>query len=228
MRLLLHDRRLARPDERVSRRDRHPADTYAFLGYPVLQAADILIYRADLVPVGDDQLPHLEITREIVRRFNNLIGQIFPEPQPKLTASARLMGLDRRKMSKSYGNAIYLSDPSEVLAEKVMSMITDPQRARRTDPGRPDYCNVHTYYEAFAPEKADEVAEKCRSAAWGCRDCKGALADRMNQVLEPIRERREAAVADTAELDRILAQGADRARQEADQTMRLVHDALGF
>jgi len=203
-------------------------NTYAFLGYPVLQAADILIYRADLVPVGDDQLPHLEITREIARRFNNLVGPVFPEPQPKLTRSARLLGLDRRKMSKSYGNAIYLSDAPEVLSEKVMNMITDPQRARRTDPGRPDYCNVHSYYEVFAPEMADEVAEKCRAAAFGCRDCKKALAERMGDILAPIRERREAAIADVATLDALLAAGADRARREADETMRLVHDALGF
>ena len=203
-------------------------NTYAFLGYPVLQAADILIYRADLVPVGEDQLPHLEITREIARRFNALIGRVFPEPQAKLTESARLLGLDRRKMSKSYGNAIYLSDSAEALTEKVMGMITDPQRARRTDPGRPDYCNVHSYYEAFAPEAADEVAGKCRAAAFGCTDCKAALAERMNQSLTPIRQRRQAAIADTARLDRILADGADRARTEAGQTMRLIHDALGF
>ena len=203
-------------------------NTYAFLGYPVLQAADILVYRADLVPVGEDQLPHLEITREIARRFNNLVGQVFPEPQAKLTRSARLLGLDRRKMSKSYGNAIYLGEAPEAVTGKVMNMITDPQRARRSDPGRPDYCNVHSYYQAFAPELAEEVAEKCRNARWGCRDCKKLLAERINRFLDPIRRRRQAAIADTARLERVLADGAERARDATRRTMELVHEALGF
>lgn len=214
--------------EQLQELEAKEVNTYAFLGYPVLQAADIMVYRADLVPVGEDQLPHLEITREICRRFNGLVGEVFPEPQPKLTRSARLLGLDRRKMSKSYGNAIYIGDSAEVVREKVMSMITDPQRARRTDPGRPDYCNVHAYYGIFAPDQAAEVAEKCRSAAWGCRDCKKALAQRMNQALAPIRERRQAAIADPARLEALLAAGAGRARIETAETMRRVHDALGF
>jgi tryptophanyl-tRNA synthetase len=214
--------------EQLQELEAKEVNTYAFLGYPVLQAADILIYRADLVPVGEDQLPHLEITREITRRFNALIGPVFPEPQSKLTRSARLLGLDRRKMSKSYGNAIYLGDAPEVLTQKVLSMISDPKRPFRRDPGHPDECNVHSYYAIFAPDEAPTVAEQCRKAEIGCQDCKRALAERMNAVLAPIRDRRQAAIADVPALERLLAKGAERAREETDTTMRLVHDALGF
>ncbi|MDP6379941.1 MAG: tryptophan--tRNA ligase, partial [Phycisphaerae bacterium] len=150
---------------------------YAFLGYPVLQTADIVVYKADTVPVGEDQLPHLEIAREIVRRFNNLVGkEILVEPLPKLTQSPRLLGLDGRKMSKSYGNQIDIADEPEVIEKKVATMFTDPERKRRTDPGRPERCNVHTYYDVFCPADCDDVAQKCRSAEWGCTDCKRRLA----------------------------------------------------
>jgi len=203
-------------------------NTYGFLGYPVLQAADILLYRAHAVPVGEDQLPHIELTREIARRFNSLFGEVFPEPEAKITRTSRLLGLDRRKMSKSYGNTIALADAPEAVREKVMGMITDPQRARRTDPGRPDYCNVHAYYEAFAPELAEEVAEGCRTAGIGCRDCKGRLAEILVETLRPIRERREALLADDEALEAILEAGRKRASDEARATLAAVHRGLGF
>jgi len=203
-------------------------NTYAFLGYPVLQAADILLYRASLVPVGHDQLPHLEITREIARRFNSVVGEVFPEPQAKLTEVPRLLGLDRRKMSKSYGNAVDLADEPEEIRKKIMSMITDPQRARRTDPGRPDYCNAHSYYEAFLPDEAPDVAEKCRTAAIGCVDCKKRLAEGLGDMLYPIRERRNQLLESGNELDGIIEQGTEAAHEKAEKTMTAVHEALGF
>ena len=206
-------------------------NNYAFLGYPVLQAADILMYRADAVPVGDDQLPHVEITREIARRFNNMIGPVFPEPQSKLVENAegqRLLGLDRRKMSKSYGNAIYLRDDADTVKTKVMGMVTDPQRKRKSDPGRPDYCNVHTFYRLFAPDLAEDVAEKCRGALWGCVACKAQMADRLNRFLDPIRQRRAELTGDPSRMDAILARGAEKAGEVAAETMVKVHEALGF
>jgi tryptophanyl-tRNA synthetase len=203
-------------------------NTYAFLGYPVLQAADILLYRASLVPVGDDQLPHLEITREIARRFNNVVGQVFPEPQAKLTETPRLLGLDRRKMSKSYGNAVGLADEPEEIRSKIMDMITDPQRARRSDPGRPDYCNAHSYYEAFLPAEAPEVARKCMAAEVGCVECKKRLADGISEILRSIRERRNELLSRPEQVDRIIAEGNAAARHVARETMSAIHEALKF
>lgn len=207
----------------------HDLSNYAFLGYPVLMAADILLYRADTVPVGDDQLPHLELTREIARRFNHLYGEVFPEPQALLAPTSRILGLDRRKMSKSYGNYIALADPPDTIRTKVMSMITDPQRIRRTDPGRPDYCNVHTYYEAFSTaEEAEAVARRCRGAEWGCTECKGRLAEVLIELLSPIRDRREQLLRERDELQDIIAAGSRRAHEVAHETMERVHQALGF
>ena len=205
--------------------------TYAFLGYPVLQAADILLYKADAVPVGEDQLPHLEITREIARRFNNLVGRVFPEPQAILTTNEqgqRLLGLDRRKMSKSYGNAIMLGEGPDEVRRKVSTMITDPQRARRTDPGRPDYCNVCAYFRVFAPDLADDVADKCRTAQWGCVECKRLMGDKLVDYLAEFRGRRQAALADPRTIDDILADGARQAREQAAETLQAVRQALGF
>jgi tryptophanyl-tRNA synthetase len=201
---------------------------YAFLGYPTLQAADILIYKADTVPVGEDQLPHVELTREIARRFNNLYGPVFPEPQAKLTKAARLLGLDNRKMSKSYGNFIALSETPDTLRKKVMTMYTDPERIRRADPGRPEVCLVHRYYEIFAPEEAAEVAEKCRSGQWGCTDAKKRLIEILIAALAPIQERRQALEADPGAVDRMLAEGAARARAVAAKTMSEVRPAMGL
>jgi len=204
-------------------------NNYAFLGYPVLQAADIVLYKANVVPVGEDQLPHLELTREIVRRFNTMYGkEVFPEPQAKLTKSSKLLGLDRRKMSKSYGNAILLSEEPADIEKKVQSMITDPQRIRRTDPGRPDYCNVHSYYEAFAPGEAPEVARQCRNAEVGCVECKKRLARVLVEYLAGFRERRKKLMEDGEKVDTILEQGAQKAHSVAVQTLAEVRSALGF
>jgi tryptophanyl-tRNA synthetase len=205
---------------------------YAFLGYPVLQAADIILYKASCVPVGEDQIPHLELTREIVRRFNATFcksgTEIFPEPLAKLTAVPRLLGLDRRKMSKSYGNCIFLSDPAEDVVKKISTMFTDPKRIRRADPGHPEECNVHDYYRAFAPERAEEVAEKCRSSAWGCTDCKRDLAAVLNVFLEPIRRRRAELLADKHQLEAIFSSGNERARKAAAATIQEVKHAVGY
>ncbi len=207
---------------------RKDVNTYAFLGYPVLQAADIMLYRANAVPVGEDQLPHLELTREIARRFNSVFAEVFPEPQAKLTKTARLLGLDRRKMSKSYDNFIALADEPQTIRDKVVSMVTDPQRIKLADPGRPDYCNVHSYYEAFMPDEAEEVAAGCLSAAFGCTDCKERLATGLVSFLEPIRARRNELLTASEQLDGIIAAGNRTAAEEAAGTMALVHKALGF
>jgi len=202
---------------------------YAFLGYPVLQAADIVLYKANLVPVGEDQLPHLELTREVVRRVNALVGQeVFVEPQAKLTASPRLLGLDRRKMSKSYGNQIDIADPPEVIHKKAMSMITDPLRIKKTDPGHPDDCNVCAYYKIFAPTTADDVADKCRNAKWGCTDCKRHLAEVLTTFLSEPREKRAELEAHPERLREVLAEGATRARAVAQQTMDEIKTLTGL
>ena len=201
---------------------------YAFLGYPVLQCADIIIYKANFVPVGEDQIPHLELTREIVRRFNGTFREIFPEPQARLTSVPRLLGLDRRKMSKSYGNCIFLADPPEAVAQKISTMYTDPQRIRRSDPGHPEECNVHDYFRFFAPARAAEVDGKCRGAQWGCTDCKRELAAVLNAYLDPIRKHRTELLADKGELEGILRAGSERARAIAGQTMKEVKAAVGY
>jgi tryptophanyl-tRNA synthetase len=201
-------------------------NTYAFLGYPVLQTADIIIYRADYVPVGDDQLPHIEIAREIARRFNHLYGSVFPEPQALLSKTPRLLGLDRRKMSKSYGNFIALADPPEVIKEKVAGMFTDPERKRKSDPGRPEFCNVHTYYEIFAPDEAPEVAEKCRKALWGCTECKARLAERLLEYLAPLISKRNELMENPELVTQVLKEGAEKAQEAAEATMREVRRAI--
>lgn len=201
--------------------------TYGFLGYPVLQAADICLYKADTVPVGEDQLPHLELTREIVRRFGFLYqANVFPEPQAKLTETPRLLGMDRRKMSKSYGNYIALSEPPETLRSKVMSMVTDEARIKRTDPGHPEVCNVHEYYKAFARQRSDIVAAECRGAQRGCVDCKAELADLLEALVRPIRERRQQFLEDAGKADSTLNDGAERARRIAKSTMLEVREVL--
>jgi tryptophanyl-tRNA synthetase len=200
--------------------------TYAFLGYPVLQAADIALYKADTVPVGEDQVAHLELTREIVRRFNTLFGDIFPEPQPRLSKTARLLGLDRRKMSKSYDNYIALGEMPETIRAKVGTMFTDQKRLKRTDPGHPDECNVFTYYQAFVKDLAPKRDGECRGAVVGCTDCKKELAGALADYLRPIREKRTALLDDRTTLTRILEQGATRARAKARQTMEEVYAAV--
>ena len=212
--------------QQLANKDIH---NYAFLGYPVLQAADIAIYKAHLVPVGEDQLPHLELTREVVRRFNTLTGaEVLIEPQAKLTSSPRLLGTDRRKMSKSYGNQIDIADGPDTIRKKVRTMITDPKRIRRDDVGHPDECNVCDYYKTFAPDEAAEVAEKCRTAAWGCTDCKARLADILVEYLREPRQRRAELEADPQRLKAILADGAERAGAVADETLREVKRLTGL
>lgn len=204
-------------------------NTYGFLGYPVLQAADIAIYRADCVPVGEDQAAHLELTREIVRRFNRIFGPIFPEPQTLLTEVPRLAGTDGRKMSKSYGNAIYLKDGPDVIKRKILPMVTDTRRMRRTDPGEPDDCPVFTLHRAFVPkDKQDEIAHGCRTAGIGCRDCKAVVIEHLIRTLEPIWEKRARFEQTPKLIWDILEEGDSKARAAAQATMAVVREALGF
>ncbi len=201
--------------------------TYGFLGYPVLQAADIIMYKAFGVPVGVDQLPHIELTREIVRRFNYLYGEIFPVPEPLLTVVPKLLGIDGRKMSKSYENAIYLSDRGSELHQKVMSMFTDPQRMRRTDAGRPELCNVFAFHQIYsAAGDVFETTDACRTAGIGCTDCKGKLAVQVAKGLEAIHERQDYYRSHTDQVRAILDAGEAKARSIAFDTMAEVRAAL--
>jgi tryptophanyl-tRNA synthetase len=202
---------------------------YGFLGYPVLQAADILVYRAELVPVGEDQLAHLELCREIARRFNALYGAVFPEPQALTTRVPRLPGTDGRKMSKSYGNAVHLSDPAEETRRKILTMVTDPARKRRSDPGNPDVCPVFDFHKAFSStETIAMVNVECRRAGIGCVDCKTALLGHLEPVLAPFQERRALYARDPDRVRAVLAEGARRARDEARATMSRVREAMGL
>lgn len=199
---------------------------YAFLGYPVLQAADILLYKADKVPVGEDQLPHLELTREIARRFNGLYKEVFLEPEALLTKASRLLGLDGRKMSKSYDNYIALSEEPQSIAKKVQNMFTDPARVKRSDLGHPNKCNVHSYYGVFAPEKQKEIVDKCRKAEIGCTDCKKELAQIILNFLGPIQEKRREFLEDKKHIADVLEHGREKASKKAKETISQVKDAL--
>ena len=199
-------------------------NTYGFLGYPVLQAADILLYKAQKVPVGDDQLPHLELTREIARRFNSLYNKdVFPEPEAILTSTPRLPGLDGRKMSKSYNNTINLSDPPELLRRKVLGMTTDPQRIKASDPGHPEVCNVFSYYAEFFPEIKPDIFEKCTRAGIGCVECKKNFAALLIDKLKPIHKKREEFLKDKTLIKGILDAGRQSAGSVAGATLK---DAL--
>ncbi len=200
--------------------------TYGHLGYPVLQAADILLYKGDLVPVGEDQVPHVEISREIARKFNSQYGSVFPEPEAKLTRFARLPGLDGRRMSKSLGNTILLSDSPEEIQRKMRSALTDPKKIRKNDPGRPEICLVFTYHQKFNPAEAPAIERDCRSGALGCVECKRRVAARIAEQLAPFRERRAYFEAHPAEVPAILADGERRARERAQQTMGEVRAAM--
>jgi len=203
--------------------------TFGFLGYPVLMAADIILYKAARVPVGHDQLPHLEVTREITRRFNYLYGNVFPEPEALLTETPKLLGLDGRKMSKSYGNSIYLSDTAEETTRKVLSMMTDPQRVRRNDPGDPDICVAFNLHRIYVPqEKLDEIIPACKGATIGCVECKRILALCMNERLAPFRAKREELAAKPQFVDDMLADGSRRASLISDTVMAEVRAALKF
>ncbi len=202
--------------------------THGFLGYPVLQAADILLYKADVVPVGEDQLPHLELTREIARRFNHLYKKIFPEPESSLTQVAKLPGTDGRKMSKSYGNAIYLSDSPEIVDNQAKQMVTDPARKRREDKGHPEVCPVFYYHQIFNAEKQEMVAHECREALRGCVECKQEMAGKLKQFLKPIYERRLKFASKKSQVLEIINEGNQKARRIAGETLREAKEAVGI
>jgi tryptophanyl-tRNA synthetase len=201
--------------------------TYGFLGYPLLQTADIIIYKADAVPVGEDQAPHIELSREIVRRFNNLYGPLFPEPRTLLTEAKRIPGTDGRKMSKSYANAIYMKDDPETLRQKLRPMLTDPARKRRTDPGDPDVCPVFDLHKAFSPLATQQwAAAGCRSAGIGCLDCKAKLTDAMLERLREVHARRPEFERRKDRVWDMLVAGSKRARETAAATMDEVRAAM--
>jgi tryptophanyl-tRNA synthetase len=201
--------------------------TFGFLGYPVLQAADIIMYKAYGVPVGVDQLPHVELTREIARRFNFLYKEIFPIPEPLLTSVPKLLGTDGRKMSKSFDNSIYIGARDKDLLHKVSSMFTDPQRMRKSDPGNPEICNVFTFHGLYStPEKVKEIDVNCRKAAIGCTDCKKMLARRIAEDLKPVHERMDYYSNHMDEIYGIIAEGNRKATKIACQTMEEVRAAI--
>ena len=213
--------------EKIDQLQDKDMNTYGFLGYPVLQAADILIYKAHFVPVGIDQLPHLELTREIGRRFDQLYGEIFPEPQPLMTEYPKLPGTDGRKMSKSYNNCLYLSDSPEEITKKVMQMVTDPARIRRQDPGNPDVCPLFSLDRIFAPKEwCDYVNVECRRAGIGCVDDKKELLKHLIAYLKPLQERRKELVAKPEQVSGIIQEGSRRARIIAAQTLAEVTEAM--
>ncbi len=200
--------------------------SYGHLGYPVLQAADILLYKGDLVPVGEDQLPHLEITREIARRFNAQYGSVFPEPEGRITKFARLPGLDGRRMSKSLGNTILLSDPPAEIAKKMRKAVTDPLKVRKGDPGRPEVCLVYSYHQKYSQPEVPEIASGCRSGVLGCVDCKANAANHIIEALAPFRDRRAYYEAHMDKVGEILHDGEARAKKVAVQTMEETRAAM--
>ena len=201
--------------------------TFGFLGYPVLQAADIIMYKANGVPVGVDQVPHVEITREIGRRFNYFYGEVFPEPESILTQTPKILGIDGRKMSKSYDNAIFLSDNPDDISAKVAKMLTDPQRARKNDPGNPDVCNVYEFHKLYSDDKTVErVDRECRTAGIGCVECKKIMAEYLIAFLEPMRQKRNDYESHPKLVDDIIADGCEKARRVARETMSEVRAAV--
>jgi len=209
----------------LTQRDLH---TYGFLGYPVLQAADILIYKANGVPVGEDQAPHVELTREIARRFNFIYGkEVFPEPATMLAPTSRLLGLDRRKMSKSYNNAIFLTDTDEEIYSKTSQMITDPQRIKKSDPGDPKVCNVFTFHEIYSPDDVvARIDNECRTAAIGCVECKKIMSKYLIEAMAPVRQKRKELESDPARVKRIINLGNDNAKSIARETMLEVREVI--
>jgi tryptophanyl-tRNA synthetase len=216
--------------EQIQQIENKDLSTYGFLGYPVLQTVDIAIYRAHFVPVGEDQASHLEISREIVRRFNYLYQtEVFPEPKALFTPTPKVPGIDGRKMSKSYGNAINLSDSPEAILHKCKQMFTDPQRVKRSDPGRPEVCNLYDFHKLVSPPEIQErVAHQCRAAEIGCVDDKKLLAQILTDYLAPIRRRREELLRDRDTVYDILVEGSRKAREHAAGTMDAVRSAMGL
>ena len=202
--------------------------TYGFLGYPVLQAADILLYKPDFVPVGKDQLPHLELTRELARRFNDIYKKpVFPEPKEHLTKFPKVLGTDGRKMSKSYGNTINLSDAEPVVRQKLKTMVTDPARVRRTDPGNPDVCPVYEFHKIYSPQEVQaQINRDCRTAAIGCIDCKKLVADKMVERMAPMWDARAALTSHPSRIDEIVQDGSRRAAKVAKATLAEVNEAM--
>lgn len=200
--------------------------THGFLGYPVLQAADIIIYKADVVPVGEDQVPHVEMCRELVRRFNHFYTDVFPEPQHLLSPVPKMLGVDGRKMSKSYDNCIYLKDSRPTAAKKISRMVTDPARVKRSDPGHPEVCSVFDYHKIFNAEEVPQIETDCRNATLGCVDCKKNLAEKVNTILDPFREKRAQLERKPEEVKEIMKEGTRRAQAEAEGVMREVRAAM--
>jgi tryptophanyl-tRNA synthetase len=210
--------------EQITDRD---LSTYGFLGYPVLQASDILLYKPDAVPVGKDQLPHLELTREIARRFNSLYGPVFPEPKELLTEFPKVLGTDGRKMSKSYGNTINLSDSEATVRQKLKTMVTDPARVRRKDPGNPEICPVFDFHKIFSPPPIiNQVNQECRTAEIGCIDCKKFVADAMVDRLNPIWETRHTLTDNPRRLAEVVQHGCERATNVSRATLEEVKSAM--
>ena len=215
--------------EQIRELSNRDLSTHGFLGYPVLQTADILLYRAQLVPVGEDQASHLELSREIGRRFNSYFGDTFPEPKALFTPTPKVPGLDGRKMSKSYGNTIHIADTPDEIRRKCKEMFTDPQRIRRKDPGHPETCNLFEFHKLFSsPELQEQVARQCRMAEIGCVDDKVLIADQIIEYLDPIRTKREALLKDRDTLMDILLAGSRQAQERAQETMATVRDALSI
>jgi len=215
--------------EQIQQMEGRNLATYGFLGYPLLQAADILIYKADAVPVGEDQAPHIEMTREIARRFNHLYDRkVFPEPATILNEYKVVPGLDNRKMSKSYDNVIKISISPPEIAPKVRMMVTDPARIRKSDPGNPEVCSVFAFHRIFNRETLEELQENCRGGAVGCVQCKDFLAGYMKQYLEPVYDRRRRLEKTPAVVEELLEQGRRKALQAAQETMEEVRSAMGL
>ena len=200
---------------------------YGLVGYPVLMTADIALYKGEVVPVGEDQLPHLELAREIVRRFNSIYGFVFPEPQAKLTSFPLVLGLDGvQKMSKSYNNYIEIAASPQDIMERVMTAFTDPARKRRSDAGHPEVCNIYFLHKYFTPAQIEAIASACRHAEIGCVECKKMLAESIASVLKPFREKRAALASERNYVTEILAEGANRAEVIAKETMREVKEKM--
>jgi len=213
--------------EQVKQLKDRDVNTYAFFGYPALQSADIILYKSDFVPVGEDQLPHLELCREIVRRFNTIYNkQVFIEPQAMLTLSARLLGIDGRKMSKSYDNYIALDEHSESLQKKVLLMFTDPERKFKNDPGHPDRCNVFDYHSIFNPQHTEELKTACKSAKHGCRECKTILAETLEKFISPYRQKKVQILKDKNYILDVLEDGRKKAKKVASETLAEVKDIV--
>ncbi|GIW45324.1 MAG: tryptophan--tRNA ligase [Candidatus Binatia bacterium] len=203
--------------------------SYGLLGYPVLQSADVLIYKATAVPVGEDQAPHIELTREIARRFNHFYGPVFPEPRTLVTEAPRVPGLDGRKMSKSFNNAVWLRDPPEEVDRKLSRMMTDPRRVRRTDPGEPEDCPAFRLHRIYCtPEEIDYVTRGCRTASIGCLECKKIMIRHVVEELGPMAERRRQLESEPQAVERVLERGQEQAQQVAEQTMKQVRTAVGL